>query len=283
MLLDTPPGHPLLNEIEKLFEEEFGRKLFLSHSAKERVGNFIERLQDIHGYTADDILNAYRYLFSWIKDKGYKPSIGILCSPRVLKIIEKAKTGLEDVTLYYHSLYRRKVEFPEPPYDTKLRSHLKFAEQLYSAPRVIYVPRAGLVLEQAYLLLKAVTRETNLWHDSLKFIEKVYAWYKIELGKEYGHRDRNKYWRRKPFWKSLIPKEYFVTPIGPLTFRETELFLMLYEDIRPALTSIQHKFVEARLKPEFDEFNRTYGDYIWLLPEPRTKVKKAIERLCRAR
>jgi len=270
----------LLKEVLNKYKSVFGKPLYLSPPNQQRVQDFIDRLKELYHFTDEQILKGYDYVLRYYKDKGYTVRPGALCTTKIIQFMFDAKSGVLGLPLYYHPLYQKRPTPMTPPYDEKIRRNMLIAKQLYEAQKVIYVPAMGLVLEMALHQIAQVVNETGHWAEDFELIEKIYTWYR-DLGSKYRHRDEKVIWRKRPFWKALMPKELFTSPIGPLRYREVEYLLDCYDRLSPKFPRDINKFIDIKLRHEFEEFSTKYSDYLWMLPEPRKVIVPVIDRFIR--
>ena len=275
------PVEELLQRVLNEYQSIFGKNFYLSYESQRRVLDFLERIKELYKFTDEEIPAAYRYLFEWLKQKGYQVKVGHLCSVKVIELLQKARSGIGTFPKEYHALYRKAVKVPRSPYDLKVRTYCRFADQLRNASKVIYVPSTGLYLEEAIHVVGKIVEETHLWHKNLEDLREVYFWYRDEVGKHYRYRDRSKIWRRKPPWKALILKEYFATPFGAFRYAEVEYLLSVWELVSANVDKNAVNFVEKKLMPSFYDFRQRYEEYLWMLPQARKRVTLAIDRLAR--
>jgi len=277
-MLKSYERNPIDDIIIPLHQEIFGRPLFLSPPQRGRILVFIEELN----LSLEELENFYRYVLEYYKDKGYYVRPGHLCSRRIKSFVELVKGGpakIINYKLYYHPLYRRRPASLSPPYEETLFKYLKFARHIMEASRLIYVPKAGLVMETGFVFYKQAVAETSHFRDSFREYSEAFSYF-LSLADKFRHRDTSRIWRSKPFWKILIPREYFNSLIGSLTYEEALLFVDMARFMN--LTKREMSAVSA-LSSKLERFREQYGEYLWLLPKPRTRIVRVINSLCRHR
>ena len=240
-----------VEKIIKLINEK--KPLSFSGIEKQRLASFISSY--LGDQSEDFILKFYEYVLEYYLQKGWRLRPSHFYTPKILAFKENVTHNIKCPD-YYHKLYSKRFVNPREPYDVQLKPYIKFASYLLNAPRIIYTPSAGLYIEDGIYLVKATGLGYEHYDNLMKAWELLYNHPKREV-RDYSH-----VWREKPFWKALIPLEYFVTLYGTFTYNEFLLLVELKED--------------PRLYKKLEEFEKKYQEYTEFLPPPRRTAIQAI-------